>query len=222
MVSKREIKKEAERARMLEVLKLLKAAYPDAKCSLDYTNPFELLCATILSAQCTDERVNKVVPDLFKKFPTAAKMAKAKLPDVERLIMSTGFYRNKAKSLVAMSQALMEEHGGKVPADLDSLTKLRGVGRKTANVILGNAYGIPGLVVDTHVGRLSRRLGFTKQDDPVKVELEMMDLVPKEDWTIYSHLLIYHGRAICDSRRPKCEVCRLSSKCPKFGINLTD
>lgn len=203
---------------MQEVLKRFKSIYPESRCSLTFSNAYELLMATILSAQCTDERVNMVTPALFKKYPSPETMARAKLPDVEKMIQSTGFYKNKAKSLVECSKALVEQHGGSVPRDLDSLTALRGVGRKTANVILGNAYGIPGLVVDTHVGRLSRRMGFTTQEDPVKVELEMMDIVPREDWTLYSHLLIDHGRARCMARRPDCLHCEVEGLCPRIGV----
>lgn len=174
--------------------------------------------ATILSAQCTDERVNKVTPHLFKKYPTPAALARAPLPDVEKLVQSTNFYKNKARALVECSQALVERHGGEVPANLEQLTALRGVGRKTANVILGNAFGVPGLVVDTHIGRLSRRLGFTKHEDPVKVEHELMDVVPRDDWTDYGHLLIYHGRARCTARKPDCLHCEVENICPKVGV----
>ena len=200
---------------MGEILKILKREYPEAKCSLDYETPFQLLCATILSAQCTDARVNIVTPLLFAKYPTPQTMAKATQIQLEKIIQSTGFFRNKAKSLKEMSAALVELYQGEVPREIDQLTALRGVGRKTANVILGNAYGIPGLVVDTHVGRLSRRLGFTEASDPVKVEQEMMKYVPQEDWTLYSHLLIDHGRKVCTSRKAFCELCPISRFCPK-------
>ncbi len=204
--------------RMTAVLAVLRKVYAHAKCSLDYKNPFELLCATILSAQCTDERVNKVTPSLFAAFPTAQAMAQADVAQVEHLVQSTGFYKNKALSLVECAKSLVRDHGGVVPKDLDALTALRGVGRKTANVVLGNVYGIPGLVVDTHVGRLSRRLGFTKETDAVKVEHDLMPLVPKEDWVMYSHWLIYHGRSRCMARNPQCVSCEVRAFCPQKGI----
>jgi endonuclease-3 len=203
---------------MTEILKILKREYPEAKCSLEYQNPFELLVATILSAQCTDERVNKTTPALFSKYPTPQAMADARIQDIEKLIQSCGFYRNKAKSLKDASADIIKLHEGKVPDDLDHLTKLRGVGRKTANVVLGNAYGIPGLVVDTHVGRLSRRMGFTREMDPEKVEQAMMKIVPREDWTLFAHLLIYHGRAICTARKALCDECPIARYCPKIGV----
>jgi endonuclease-3 len=200
------------------IIRALDRVYPEAECSLAFGSPFQLLCATILSAQCTDARVNLVTPALFAAYPEPAEMAKAPLPKLEALIRTTGFFKNKALSLKQSSQAIVEQHGGEVPRTLDELVALRGVGRKTANVVLGNAYGVPGLVVDTHVGRLCRRLGFTRHDDPVKVEREMMELVPQEDWTLFSHLLIYHGRAICQARKPMCEECPLSRYCPKVGV----
>ena len=206
----------AEVARMGEILKVFEREYPEATCSLNYATPFQLLIATILSAQCTDERVNKVTPALFKKYPDAHAMAKAKQEQIEKLIKTCGFFRSKAQSILETSTTLVEKHGGLVPRTLDELTPLRGVGRKTANVVLGNAYGIPGLVVDTHVGRLSRRIGFTKEADPVKVEAAMMKLVPREKWTIFSHYFIAHGRAQCMARSPKCEVCVVARYCPKI------
>ena len=215
---KKAVAKPLEKRRMAEVLRILKREYPEARCSLDYETPFQLMVATILSAQCTDERVNKVTPELFKRYPDARAMAAAPLNEIEKLVQSTGFFRNKALSISETSRVLVEKYGGKVPRELDQLVALRGVGRKTANVVLGNAYGVPGLVVDTHVGRLSRRLGFTRQQDPVKVELEMMEWVPREDWTLFSHLLICHGRAVCTARGPRCEVCPLARLCPKIGV----
>ena len=203
---------------MREVLRVLKAAYPEAQCSLLHKNPFQLLVSTILSAQCTDERVNKVTPALFAKFPTPQAMAKAEIGEIEKLVKTTGFFRAKAKSIQEASRALVEKYRGKVPRTLAELIELRGVGRKTANVILGVAYGVPGVVVDTHVGRLSRRLGFTRATDPVKVEHELMEIVPKEDWTLYAHLMIDHGRAICTARRAYCEECPLIRLCPKIGV----
>lgn len=208
----------SEKRRMAEVLRVLRREYPESKCSLDYETPFQLLVATILSAQCTDERVNLVTPALFAKYPSPREMAKAKLADIERAIQSTGFFRNKAKSILETSKILVEQYSSEVPQELDQLVALRGVGRKTANVILGNAFGIPGLVVDTHVGRLCRRLGFTKATDPVKVEKEMEPMVPREDWTQFSHLLISHGRAVCTARVAMCEECPVSRYCPKVGV----
>jgi endonuclease III len=209
---------DAEASRMREVLRLLKRAYPGAECSLVHASPFQLLIATILSAQCTDERVNLVTPALFARFPDAAAMARARTPELEGLIQSTGFFRSKAKSIQEASRAILEKHGGQVPRDLDALTALRGVGRKTANVVLGNAFGVPGLVVDTHVGRLTRRLGFTREKDPVKVEHAMMELVPRADWTVFAHLMIAHGRAICTARKALCEECPVARLCPKVGV----
>ena len=214
-------KKEESRARLIEIIKRLRETYPNAKCSLEYETSFQLLVATILSAQCTDERVNKVTPALFARFPDARKMAAAKLADVEKLVQSTNFYKNKAKALVEMSQALMSEHGGQVPANLESLVALRGVGRKTANVVLGNAFDTPGMVVDTHVGRLARRMGLTKNDDPVKVEQDLMQVAPKEEWSHLAHLFIYHGRARCIARKPDCLNCEVEDLCPKAGVAVS-
>lgn len=196
----------------------LAKAYPDAKCALDFKNPFELIVATVLSAQCTDVRVNMVTPELFKAYPDARAMAGAPLAKLERLIRSTGFYRAKALSLHKLSIGLVEQHGGKVPANLDDLIKLRGVGRKTANVVLGNAFGIPGITVDTHLGRLARRMGMTPEADPVKVERDLMEIVPKKEWTKFSHRMIAHGRAICAARKPLCEKCPVQAFCPKVGV----
>ncbi len=209
---------QADVRRIAEILRILKRTYLDAECSLVHRDPFQLLAATILSAQCTDERVNLVTPALFKKFGTPERMAIASLKEIEKLIHSTGFYKNKAISLKESARAIVEEHGGKVPMMLEELVKLRGVGRKTANVILGVAYGVPGLVVDTHVGRISRRMGFTKSQDPVKVEHELMNVVPREDWVAYGHLLISHGRTICTARKAYCEKCPISHLCPKVGV----
>lgn len=211
-------KLEAERRRMREVIVRLKREYPDAHCALNHRSAFELLVATILSAQCTDERVNLVTPGLFEKFPDAQAMSKATLQELEKLIQSTGFYKNKAIALKTTSQLLVERHSGEVPSDLESLTALRGVGRKTANVIRGTIFGLPAIVVDTHVGRLTRRLGFTKQHDPVKVEFEMMAIIEERDWTISNHLLIDHGRAVCQARKPACDGCVVSDLCPKWGV----
>jgi endonuclease-3 len=195
------------------------AAYPDAACALDYRNPFELLCATILSAQCTDARVNLVTPVLFARYPTPEALARAKPSEVEAIIRPTGFFRNKTRSLIGMAQALVADFGGRVPQTMEELRKLPGVGRKTANVILGNAYGInEGITVDTHVTRLSRRLGLTRHDDPVKIEFDLMPLFPRDHWALISHLLIFHGRQVCVARRPRCEVCVLSDLCPSSRV----
>lgn len=204
--------------RAAEILRILRATYPDAHCELVHRNPFELLVATILSAQCTDVRVNMVTPALFRRFPDAPSMARARPADLENAIRSTGFYRNKAKNIRAAAAALAEKHRGEVPRDLAALTALPGVGRKTANVVLGNAYGIEaGVVVDTHVGRLSRRLGLTKHRDPEKIEKDLAKLVPRDSWTLWSHLLIWHGRRRCFARNPDCVRCELSALCPSAG-----
>jgi len=202
-------------ARAAEVYARLQHAYPDAHCALDHHNAFELLVATILSAQCTDKRVNMVTPTLFARYPDAASLAAARQEDVEEVIRSTGFFRSKATNLIAMSNALIDRHGGDVPREMEALVKLPGVGRKTANVILGNAFDLnEGIVVDTHVARLSNRLGFVAQDDPVKIEAALMPLFPRHDWTMLSHLLIEHGRQICDARKPRCDTCPVRDLCP--------
>ncbi len=202
----------------LAILETLCATYPDAHCELLFRNPFELLIATILSAQCTDVRVNMVTPALFAKYPDAPRMAAASQEDIETLIRSTGFYRNKAKNIRAASAALVEKHDGQVPRELDALTVLPGVGRKTANVVLGNAYGIEaGIVVDTHVARLGKRLGLTKHTDPVKIERDLIRVIPQKDWTLWSHLLIWHGRRRCYARKPDCPHCELAPICPSAG-----
>lgn len=202
-------------ARTSELLRILRATYPGAHCELNHDGPFQLLVATILSAQCTDVRVNMVTPALFKKYPDAKKLAAAKQEDVEDLIRSTGFFRNKAKNLIAAAKALVHEHAGQVPRNLETLTHLPGVGRKTANVVLGNAYGIEsGIVVDTHVARLSHRLGLTKQKDPVKIEKDLIKQIPQNAWTLWSHLLIWHGRRRCSARKPDCPNCELRILCP--------
>jgi endonuclease-3 len=202
-----------ERAR--ELLARLPKIYPDAHCELVHSNPLELLVATILSAQCTDVRVNMVTPALFKKYPDAKALSSAKQEDVEELIRSTGFFRNKAKNLIAAAKSLVREHESEVPRDLETLTHLPGVGRKTANVVLGNAYGIEaGIVVDTHVARLSKRLGLSKHTDPVKIEKDLLKLIPQDTWTLWSHLLIWHGRRRCMARKPDCPNCELRTLCP--------
>lgn len=206
---------EQRRERVRAILPILKKTYPGAKCSLDYSTPLELLTATILSAQCTDERVNIVTKGLFKKYRSAKDLAKVPSEELEKDIQSTGFYRNKAKSLKGMGAALVERHGGKVPETMEELVELPGVGRKTANVVLGNAFGKNvGVVVDTHVGRLSERLGLTREADPVKVEADLAAVVPQEEWTLWAHLMIAHGRAICQARKPRCQECPLLSHCP--------
>jgi endonuclease-3 len=190
-------------------------AYPDARCALDHTDAFQLLCATILSAQCTDARVNLVTPALFAAYPTASALAQARPADVEEIVKSTGFFRNKTRSLIGMAQALVADHEGEVPRTMDQLRVLPGVGRKTANVILGNAYQInEGITVDTHVARLSRLLGLTRESDPVKIEQDLMPLFPRDQWALLSHLLIFHGRQVCIARRPRCGDCVLSDLCP--------
>jgi endonuclease III len=196
----------------------LASAYPDAQCALVYHNPLQLLIATILSAQCTDVRVNLVTPALFARYASADDFAAAELSELEQAIKSTGFFRNKARNIKACCQALVENHGGAVPDCLDDLVVLPGIGRKTANVILGNAFGVPGITVDTHVGRLSRRMGLTKHEDPVKVEHDLMAIIPKKDWTMFSHHLILHGRQVCQARKPNCAGCVVNKLCPKIGV----
>jgi endonuclease-3 len=196
--------------------------YPDAHCELDFSTPLELAVATILSAQCTDKRVNEVTPRLFATYPTAAAYAAADRAELEDLIRSTGFFRNKTTSLIGLGAALVERHGGEVPPRLIDLVKLPGIGRKTANVILGNAFGIPGLTVDTHFGRLVRRFGWTNETDPVKVEHAIAELLPAKEWTLFSHRVIFHGRRVCHSRTPACGACAIASLCPSFGEGPTD
>jgi len=204
-----------KKSRTAKIIAELRRLYPDAHCALNHKNAYELLVATILSAQCTDVRVNLVTPALFERYPDPKSLADAKQADVEKLIQTTGFFRSKAKSLRESAADIVAKHNGKVPGTMEELTALRGVGRKTANVVLGNAYNQNvGVVVDTHVGRLSLRLDLTRQTDPVKVEQDLMKLVPQNDWTLFSHLLIFHGRQICIARRPRCEQCALLSLCP--------
>lgn len=198
-----------------EVERRLAALYPDAHCELDFRSPFELLCATILSAQCTDKRVNLVTPELFRRWPNAAALAAADQGEVEEVIRSTGFFRSKAKSLVGMARAVVAEHGGEVPTQMDALTALPGVGRKTANVLLGNAFDRnDGIVVDTHVARLAARFGLTKETDPVRIEQALMPLFAQAGWARLSHLFIWHGRRVCDARTPRCADCALADICP--------
>jgi len=206
-----------ERVRL--IISKLKRTYPSAHCELNHSNPLELLMATILSAQCTDERVNKVTPALFARCRTAQDFAEIPTSELEGLIRTTGFFRSKAKSIRGCATALVKDHGGEVPRTMEHLHKLPGVGRKTANVVLGNAFNLAeGIVVDTHVGRLSRRMGLTRQHDPVKVEQALVKIVPKTNWTLFSHLLIWHGRRRCSARKPDCVHCEISVLCPKRGV----
>jgi endonuclease III len=200
--------------RIKKIYPILKKTYPDARVSLDFKTPLELLTSTILAAQCTDVRVNIVAKDLYKKYRSAKDWAKADVSEIENDIRSTGFYRNKAKAIKATAQKIIDEFGGEVPKTMDELLSLPGVGRKTANVLLGNAYGIPGMVTDTHVIRLSRRIGLSENSDPVKLEFDLMEIVPKKNWTLFSHLLVFHGRNICMARKPDCEKCPISKFCP--------
>lgn len=216
-----QLKGAALKAHAAAVFAELERMYPDAHCELDYRNAYELTVATILSAQCTDKRVNMVTPAVFAAYPSAAALADAPLEHVEALVKSTGFFRAKAKSLVGMAQAVVGRHGGEIPHTMAALVELPGVGRKTANVVLGNVFGInEGVVVDTHVGRVAYRLGFTKATDPVRIEVALMPLFPRETWTMLSHLLIWHGRQICDARRPRCGLCDLRPRCPSAPLDM--
>jgi endonuclease-3 len=213
-------KAKRERAQLINAE--LTNTFPDARCELDFDNPLQLLVATVLSAQCTDKRVNMVTPILFAKFPDAKALASAPRIDIEEAIKSTGFYRNKAASIQGLAATLLEKYNGEVPGTLDELVALPGVGRKTANVVLGNAFGVPGITVDTHVGRITRRLGLTSNTDPVKVEFDLMKLFDDSDWILLNHRLIFLGRRICHSRKPACGVCPLEHMCPSFGEGPTD
>ena len=204
---------EIAKSRIKKLIEILRSTYPGVKTALGHRNPLELLIATILSAQCTDERVNQVTKTLFQKLPAAKDFAEVPLSALEEMIRPTGFYRNKAKSIKACCQALLERHDGKVPDNMEALVQLPGIGRKTANVILGSAFGIPGIVVDTHVKRVSQRIGLTKEGDPVKIEFHLMALVPKKDWIDFSHQMIWHGRALCKARKPNCLACPLLDLC---------
>lgn len=204
----------ARRERARRIARHLARAYPDARIALRFRDPFQLLVATILSAQCTDKKVNEVTPELFRRFPSAEAMAGADPADVERLIRPTGFYRQKTKSLLSASRDIAERFGGEVPGTLEELTSLRGVARKTANVVLGEAFGVPGIVVDTHMRRINQRLGLTREEDPVKIERDLMELIPREQWTQYSHHVIHHGRRCCTARGPECERCPVRDDCP--------
>ncbi len=209
----------ARRRRTAQILDRLHRAYPHAQTALHHDNPYQLLVATILSAQCTDQRVNMVTPALFRRFPSPRELAKATIPELEELVRTTGFFHNKARSLLGLGQALVAEHGGKVPDTMEELRGLPGVGRKTANVVLGSGFGQNvGVVVDTHVQRLSHRLGLTEQTDPEKIERDLMALVPQPSWTLWSHLLIFHGREVCIARRPACARCVLADICPSAEV----
>lgn len=211
----------AKKKQAAKVVRGLKRDYADAECALVYDTPFQLLVATVLSAQCTDERVNIVTKELFAKYPTAKDLAAVPLKQIEKLVQSTGFFRNKAKNIKALSQRLDKEFDGEVPQDLSTLVKMPGVGRKTANVVLGTAFGIPtGVVVDTHVARISKRLGLTESTDAVKIERDLIELLPRTQWIDYSHRMIHHGRRVCKARRPQCEECGFNKICPRIGVEL--
>lgn len=212
--------KRAEPARITAIVAGLAETYPIAECALVHDSPFQLLIATILSAQCTDERVNQVTRILFAQFPTPEALAKAPLADLETVVQPTGFFRNKARNIQGCSRALVERHGGQVPRELEALVKLPGVGRKTANVVLGTAFGLPtGVVVDTHVTRLSQRLGMTRHEDAVKIEQDLMRQLPVGEWIMFSHRVIHHGRRVCKARKPRCEDCMLAALCPRIGVS---
>jgi endonuclease-3 len=208
----------ANRSSAGKIYQILTKTYPNVRCELNFKTPFQLLVATVLSAQCTDKRVNQVTPELFKHFGTPKKLSEAKIKDIEKIIYSTGFYKAKAKNIKELSEILTLEYKGKVPAEQSKLIELPGVGRKIANVVLGHAFDIPGITVDTHFGRLARRFGWTTANDPVKVELEVANLIPEKEWTNLSQRLIWHGRRVCHSRKPACGACPLSKLCPSFGI----
>lgn len=211
--------KKARRERAATIYDLLREEYPDAHCELDFASPFQLAVATILSAQTTDVRVNETTPELFRRYPDAEALANARQEDVEEIVRSTGFFRNKAKNIIGFARGVMADHDGRVPRDLQALTRLPGVGRKTANVVLGNAFDINvGVVVDTHVKRLSNRMRLTREDNPVKVERDLIELFPREQWTMLAHLLIWHGRSVCDARKPLCQKCVVSHLCPSSSV----
>lgn len=209
----------AKRQRTVEILARLRQAYPDSRIALDFATPLQLLIATVLAAQCTDKKINEISPALFRRYPTAHDYAAAELPQLEEMVRSTGFYRNKARAVKALGQALVADHGGEVPADMEALVALPGVGRKTANAVLGNAFGKnEGITVDTHVQRLARRLGLTQETDPDKIERALLPLVPREDWTVWSHTLQSHGRALCKARKPECAACPVAELCPSAEV----
>ena len=211
-----------KKVRAKSMYRILSKNYPNVRCELDYKNPYQLLVATVLSAQCTDKRVNQTTPALFKKYNSIKKMAAADLKDLQRLVKSTGFYRAKAKNIKLLSHKILTDFNGKVPSNIEDLVTLPGVGRKTANVVLGHGFNIPGITVDTHFGRLSRRFGWSDKKDPVKVELEVGKLIPEKEWTNLSQRLIWHGRRVCHSRKPACGACVLAKLCPAYGIGEVD
>ena len=212
------ISQSERKKRAVALYRALSKLYPNVHCELNFKNPLQLLVATVLSAQCTDKRVNTVTPALFKRYKTVEDFAGANLRELQSLIKSTGFYRAKAKNIKGLATKILKEYGGNVPDKLEDLVKLPGVGRKTANVVLGHAFDTPGITVDTHFGRLSRRFGWTKETDPVKVEFEVMELIPSKEWTNLSQRMIWHGRRVCHSRKPACAACPISSHCPSFGM----
>ena len=211
-----------KKVRAKSIYRILSKNYPNVQCELDYKNPYQLLVATVLSAQCTDKRVNQTTPALFKKYNSIKKMAAADLKDLQRLVKSTGFYRAKAKNIKLLSHKILTDFNGKVPSNIEDLVTLPGVGRKTANVVLGHGFNIPGITVDTHFGRLSRRFGWSDKKDPVKVEFEVGKLIPEKEWTNLSQRLIWHGRRVCHSRKPACGACVLAKLCPAYGIGEVD
>ena len=211
-----------KKVRARVIYRILSKTYPNVRCELNYKTAYQLLVATVLSAQCTDKRVNQTTPALFKSYPNPLKMSQADIKDIQRLVKSTGFYRAKAKNIKTLSSKIITDFNGKVPNKLESLITLPGVGRKTANVVLGHAFGIPGITVDTHFGILSRRFGWSKSLDPVKVEFEVSDLIPRKEWTNLSQRLIWHGRRVCHSRKPACGACPIAKYCPSFGVGEMD
>ena len=206
------------RSRARQIVRGLAKLYPDAQCALHHDNPLQLLIATILSAQCTDVRVNMVTPALFARYPDAEAFATADQSELQTAIQSTGFFRNKARNIIACCKVLVEKYDGEVPGTMEDLVHLPGVGRKTANVVLGNAFDVPGITVDTHVQRLSRRLGLTRETAPEKIEQDLMQVIPKKEWTKFSHAMIFHGRQVCYARKPKCSECGIAKYCPKIGV----
>jgi endonuclease-3 len=210
------------RQRAHQIVRLLAWQYPDAHCALHYENPLQLLIATILSAQCTDVRVNLVTPAVFARYPDAKAFAAAEPRELETLIQSTGFFRNKARNIIECCKQLVDRHAGQVPQTLDELVPLPGIGRKTANVVLGNAFDVPGITVDTHVARLSQRMGLTTETDPEKIERDLMRLIPKKEWVMFSHRMIFHGRQVCSARKPNCAGCTLHKVCPKIGVDVRE
>jgi endonuclease-3 len=210
--------KDPLRTRAGRIVRKLAQLYPDAHCALHYDNPLQLLVATILSAQCTDERVNRITPALFARYPDAKAFATADQAELERMIQSTGFFRSKTKNLIACCRQLVERYGGAVPRTMEELVPLPGIGRKTANVLLGNLFDVPGIPVDTHVRRLSRRMGLSEHKDPVKIEHDLMALIPRKEWTLFGHRMIFHGRQVCHARKPRCDQCQLAPLCPRVGV----